>query len=96
MWQEQFLDRMLQAAEAEVRMLKPLLQSSRTTLVSVETTSNSTSNTKSPASKSHPPLRGAMGLRGGIVVAMRRCTIYSDYGYGTDIYSQEMPVCENY
>ena len=77
-------------------MLKPPLRGGRTTLVSVETTSNPTSDAKSRASKSRPPLRGVMGLRGGVIVAMCRCQISPDYGYGTDIYSPEPSVCENY
>lgn len=87
-WQEQFLDQMLRRAEAEFRMLKPLLQSGRTALVSVKTTSNPASDAKLPASKSRPPLGGGVGLRGGVVVIMCRCSIYSDYGYDTDIYSR--------
>ena len=47
----QFLDRMLQAADAEVRMLNHLLQRGRTTLVSAETTRNPANDAKSPASR---------------------------------------------
>jgi hypothetical protein len=63
-WQEQLLDQMLQRAEAEVCMLKLLLQNGRTTLASVKTTSNPASDAKSSASKSRPFSRGGMGLRG--------------------------------
>jgi hypothetical protein len=74
-WQEQLLDQVRQRAEAEVCMLKLLLQNGRTTLASVKTTSNPASDAKSSASKSRPFSRGGMGLRGGVVVSM--CLVQS-------------------